>query len=748
MMMTLDELGPTLSDYVWVDLVVSVVTNRTDAIYKSDLSVVNNRVIGFTDTEHKLSNHQDYPKFFRTIPSTKFQIQSMLRLMQSIGWTECSFITSSSFSDPQVFLTEAANFGLKIQESYFIDSISACSSIGDTILKSNAMVLVYLGLPGSFSVECFSMLTSKLPYKMGYSWIIDDGASQLLDQQSNSNFPGVFSATIQEGVGPGYDSLLTNWRNISYQNRYPGISFFKTPPRGFMFYRSCLELMLRGYLKKLEDGVVTPAQLSAGPSAAWTNSIKVPESFEFSKNPSATGNVSFIPLTGDRVGTFLIRYCNGSGFYSVGNMDSSAALIVNSTLLAGLGWVKPSFSQSPPVSTATIALSVAGAILFLIIIVFVFRNFRENERGSEKQQETESTTPVGLGISMSGTGQQALNILQRLKEQREHHQKPFLNQVEIDILTDALTSGGNSAYNPTFEITPKNGSAPVDQELQEFLMNTMLAQSKRNTEASYMPPPAPRESDHLKSPPPEMKRERSIFGNLLRTPSGRSLPRESEERDRERSTSPTGMPLNDPESQSSDKIAIRRDKSVFQSPTARPTISRRQRPLSGEVEQPPNLPSVPSGSAEHLSLSAPRPSKTGLVPDDKNQPPRTHTIKIPNGQPLPGGKSRAASIYSHATVKSSLTISRRISAFAQVFVPQSPVPASPSKEFQDASPSTSNLSLSLIPDLTRKFEDFDVLIRPAKDLTQISSAAVQEYLDAAYFTWSIGIINLFHSYCY
>ncbi|ORY41215.1 hypothetical protein BCR33DRAFT_342278 [Rhizoclosmatium globosum] len=143
MIMTLDDIQTAILPSLWVDLVVSVVNNRSDAINQAKFAITNKKVSGFvgnaqyaeivdvadqynlpicdgSDDSILLSNHADYPMFFRTRPTDKNQIRAIYSFVSSRGWNQISIVTSSDFADSSLFFTEASAYGLEIKATFMM----------------------------------------------------------------------------------------------------------------------------------------------------------------------------------------------------------------------------------------------------------------------------------------------------------------------------------------------------------------------------------------------------------------------------------------------------------------------------------------------------------------------------------------------------------------------------------------------------------------------------------------------------
>jgi hypothetical protein len=93
------------------------------------------------------------------------------------------------------------------------------------------------GCPPSFFFFFFFVSDLQMTVKNGYTWIIDTSSPDGLDAASltgTADNQGVFILSLREGQGAEYESFLSMWRRADVRNKYPYISVFDTPPKGFM----------------------------------------------------------------------------------------------------------------------------------------------------------------------------------------------------------------------------------------------------------------------------------------------------------------------------------------------------------------------------------------------------------------------------------------------------------------------------------------------------------------------------------
>ncbi|KAJ3209357.1 High affinity cAMP-specific 3',5'-cyclic phosphodiesterase 7A [Entophlyctis luteolus] len=525
--------------------------------------------------------------------------------------------------------------GITLKNAYILDdsaNITYCAYMALKLSQEKSdNVFMYLGMQDP-TAACFLAMLPTMSNQNGFSWIVDSVTQSKLSS-SNENLSGIIAVSIREGVGPDYETFLQNWTSPAYQAKYPSISLFANPPFGFMFYRTCLQLILQGFGAKVRSGEISAQQLSNGTFGGWSDSISVPASFSFPTLMTATGTVQFASGSGYRLGFYNLYFHNGTEFVLIGNISESLVVSIDGN----------HFSK------------------------------------------------------LQGTGQQALSILQRLKRES----KKTLTQVEIDIITDALTAGGNSAYNPQFESLSARSN--IDAELQEFLMS-YLAQSKRNTVNSETSA-APASLRNF-----SRERERSMLGAV--SSRGFSMKRTIAEHER------TSSETNSPNAVSEEEGQPRNSTSSWRKPSM---MGFKGAAKKADVESTQRISEKISGSVN---------SSKDCLRDMKFPPKQANTL----------GSKRAGSVNLIENPKPSAdSLMRRISAMA---APSHQTPKeSHNIHVENVDLSMNSLLFAHTIDVNQKFEDFEVLLKPAKDIDGIHLTALFEYLNISYFTWNI---DMFH----
>ncbi|KAJ3229775.1 hypothetical protein HDU81_005009 [Chytriomyces hyalinus] len=728
--MAADDLFET-DPNLWVDIRVSRIRNRTDAFDVAEDAARSDGVAGFIgdgmyaeaaqvagrfhipiceglDTRQELSDRAKYPTLFRTIPSIESELAAVYSLVRYLGFTKVAIVPADNYTDTSSVFIMASKYNLSVQALYLEpETATGCSRIEQSLranTASDAMIVVLI-LSKHFAATCLETVAANANLVKKATWVLDQAAMAVVSSSVKSS--GMFAVSRIEGSGEAYANVLSKWRDPAYQSRYPHISAFDVPPAGFMFVRSCLEVMISGFNQKL---------LKAGLQSIASRQMNVPSDFSFPSLETSTGRIDFRPGTTDRAGSFNIHYHNGTNFVLVGVLNESMHVDLRQSLDT-FGWVNasgPSLVAGDAGRSNTslvVGLSVGGGILFLALAAFIIYRCCAGRSDPIKLTAEEEvglqSNANNIGINVSGTGQQALNILARMKEQDQKKNRPCLTDFQIQILTDALTSGGNSAYDPTFELSPTNGP-PVDAELQEFLMNTMLATGKRRTavdghlipisNATLSAIPInqiPLHDDDLPFAP-GLSREKSLFKQLKSSAqslvSNRLHDTEAGPREGSEAASPEGSHFKSDRTEelkltSAAKFAMKRE------------FSNESYLLAGSVARS-------------------KTTKGGL--------------KSLNSQQQPSLARRISTFATHAFSPAGVGGGGGAAGMSQSPVKDSFEP----KEFA-MSPLSSSVFIAM-PDLNRPYFESKFMQDATEDLQTISIAPIHDYLNSSCLTWEIG----------
>uniref|UniRef100_A0A3Q3B4I1 Extracellular calcium-sensing receptor-like n=1 Tax=Kryptolebias marmoratus TaxID=37003 RepID=A0A3Q3B4I1_KRYMA len=158
-----------------------------------------------------LSDKQQYPTFFRTIPSDQFQADALAKLVKHFGWTWIGAVRSDSDygnNGMASFLDAAKREGICVEysEAFFrTDPRSKIQRIANVIRRSTAMVIVAFTASGDMSVLLEELASAPSPPRQ---WIGSEGwiTDPLL--LSFSFCAGAIGVAIQQSVIPGLRDFL------------------------------------------------------------------------------------------------------------------------------------------------------------------------------------------------------------------------------------------------------------------------------------------------------------------------------------------------------------------------------------------------------------------------------------------------------------------------------------------------------------------------------------------------------------
>ncbi|MED6255955.1 hypothetical protein ATANTOWER_017521 [Ataeniobius toweri] len=158
-----------------------------------------------------LSDKQQFPTFFRTIPSDQFQADVLAKLVKHFGWTWIGAIHSDSDygnNGMASFLEAALREGICVEytESFFrTNPLSKIQRVADVIRRSTAMVVVAFTASGDMKVLLEELAREPSPPRQwigSESWVTDP----LL--MSFSFCAGTIGVAIQQSVIPGLRDFL------------------------------------------------------------------------------------------------------------------------------------------------------------------------------------------------------------------------------------------------------------------------------------------------------------------------------------------------------------------------------------------------------------------------------------------------------------------------------------------------------------------------------------------------------------
>ncbi|XP_018557697.1 LOW QUALITY PROTEIN: extracellular calcium-sensing receptor-like [Lates calcarifer] len=158
-----------------------------------------------------LSNKQEYPSFFRTIPSDQFQADALAKLVKHFGWTWIGAVRSDSDygnNGMASFLDAAHKEGICVEysESFFrTHPRSKIQRVADVIRRSTAMVVVAFVAAGDMRILLEELSREPSPHRQwigSEAWVTDP------DMLRFTFCAGAIGFGIQQSVIPGLRDFL------------------------------------------------------------------------------------------------------------------------------------------------------------------------------------------------------------------------------------------------------------------------------------------------------------------------------------------------------------------------------------------------------------------------------------------------------------------------------------------------------------------------------------------------------------
>ncbi|XP_017297098.2 extracellular calcium-sensing receptor-like [Kryptolebias marmoratus] len=158
-----------------------------------------------------LSDKQQFPTFFRTIPSDQFQADMLAKLVKHFGWTWIGAVRSDSDygnNGMATFLAAAQREGICVEYSeafYRSDSLGKIQRIADVIRRSTATVVVAFTDSGDMRVLLEELAREPPPLRQ---WIGSEGWVNDPHLMSFSFCEGTIGVALQHFVVPGLKDFL------------------------------------------------------------------------------------------------------------------------------------------------------------------------------------------------------------------------------------------------------------------------------------------------------------------------------------------------------------------------------------------------------------------------------------------------------------------------------------------------------------------------------------------------------------
>ncbi|XP_071780216.2 extracellular calcium-sensing receptor-like [Centroberyx gerrardi] len=158
-----------------------------------------------------LSDKQQYPSFFRTIPSDQFQADALAKLVKHFGWTWIGAVRSDSDygnNGMASFLHAARKEGICVEYSesfYRTHPRSRIRRVADVIRRSTAMVVVAFAASGDMRILLEELARQPSPPRQ---WIGSEAWLTDPDMLRFSFCAGAIGFGIQQSVIPGLRDFL------------------------------------------------------------------------------------------------------------------------------------------------------------------------------------------------------------------------------------------------------------------------------------------------------------------------------------------------------------------------------------------------------------------------------------------------------------------------------------------------------------------------------------------------------------
>ncbi|XP_034723367.1 extracellular calcium-sensing receptor-like [Etheostoma cragini] len=158
-----------------------------------------------------LSNKQQYPNFFRTIPSDQFQAEALAKLVKHFGWTWIGALRSDSDygnNGMASFLAAAQREGICVEYSesfYRTHPRSRFQRVADVIRRSTATAVVTFAASGDMRLLLEELLLEPSPPRQ---WIGSEAWVTNADMLRFSFCSGAIGYGIQKSVIPGLRDFL------------------------------------------------------------------------------------------------------------------------------------------------------------------------------------------------------------------------------------------------------------------------------------------------------------------------------------------------------------------------------------------------------------------------------------------------------------------------------------------------------------------------------------------------------------
>ncbi|XP_028649069.1 extracellular calcium-sensing receptor-like [Erpetoichthys calabaricus] len=196
------------------------------------LSLFRMPLISYYATCACLSNKQEHPSFFRTIPSDTFQVKAMIEILKHFGWTWVGAIASED-DYGQNAMAELSEQIKSIGCLSFVETIPKVNQkmkiikILETIKISTVNVIIVFASGVDISALVKEVVSNNI---IGKQWIASDAWStthSLATKENFASFGGTIGITVRRGEIPGLESFLVQLHPNTYPNNTLIIQFWE-----------------------------------------------------------------------------------------------------------------------------------------------------------------------------------------------------------------------------------------------------------------------------------------------------------------------------------------------------------------------------------------------------------------------------------------------------------------------------------------------------------------------------------------
>ncbi|RKP19848.1 periplasmic binding protein-like I [Rozella allomycis CSF55] len=341
-----------------------------------------------SSTSPALADKEQYPNFFRTIPSDLFQASAMASYVHENGWSSIAIIgTNDDYGQALANqLTESAKsyeINILVRTSFYASDLeSGPKNVVNLVKDSDAKIILYFG----YLQDCLAVLKQakkKGLLEQGYVWIISDGVYAgyyMLTNEEKELMENVIFFVAKEGQGPIYEEMKTSWVSGILNSLSPfRLNNTSTePPLYTMSFASCLDLIAYGIDRVLKSNSTYTVQGLI--NGTYKSDFIVPQTFMFDNLITPTGKV-VLDINGERIGDYsILNTLNGEAFEAA-TWSQGTIYSIRPIYYPGGSTIKPKDYIDPnevalysDFSTVVGKLSVLlGAVgIVVVLLVFIF----------------------------------------------------------------------------------------------------------------------------------------------------------------------------------------------------------------------------------------------------------------------------------------------------------------------------------------------------------------------------------------